>query len=354
MGMEPLPPSHGKRSVENWASTYISWATESYEPTSVEEVISIVQHAAVVKKVVRAVGSLHSPNDIAMVNDGIVVSLSKLNRILEISKTSWLCSTDWDVSEQRALLEPASRPRYFAKVEGGITLERLNEELASRGLALYSLGSISEQSISGAISTGTHGTGHMFGALSQCVVEIQLVTGTGEVVILSQEKDPDAFRAALCGLGCLGIITGLVLCVVPAYDIYIERSTSKLDLVLQNYVDRATSAPFYRFWWFPHTDFVTEWRGKIVEPEIFRNGPKIFNFANIVRFDLTRVCEMYRWLKDIVLGFHIYQFLLFFGLIYPPFLTIVNKFMYYTSFHSAQTDIGRSDHILNFDCLFKQ
>lgn len=129
--MIPKPLSSAE--LVNWAGIYSAKPLEFYEPTSTPELQEIVRSARARGLVVRAVGALHSPNDSAFTND-IIVSLAKLNRVLVLD------------------LE-----RKLVKVEAGITLETLNEVLATHGLALPNLGSISEQTVAGAISTGTHG-----------------------------------------------------------------------------------------------------------------------------------------------------------------------------------------------------
>lgn len=91
------------------------------------------------------VGSGHSPSDIACTND-VMIRLDKYNKIIEVDQEN--CEVT---------------------VESGITLHELNENLFKYGLGIPSLGSISEQTISGAISTGTHGTGKNFGILSTIV-----------------------------------------------------------------------------------------------------------------------------------------------------------------------------------------
>lgn len=75
------------------------------------------------------------------------------------------------------------------KVQAGVTIERLNELLAAHGLAFDTLGSISEQSIAGLISTGTHGTGLTKTAVHGCVEELQIVLASGELVVASRNAN---------------------------------------------------------------------------------------------------------------------------------------------------------------------
>lgn len=73
------------------------------------------------------------------------------------------------------------------------------------------MGTIDAQSIAGAISTGTHGTGIDYGILATQIIEMRLIIGSGKVLTLSREENPDIFAAALCGLGCLGIISTVTI-----------------------------------------------------------------------------------------------------------------------------------------------
>ena len=85
-------------------------------------------------------------------------------------------------------------------MQAGDTLHALGAELAARGLALENQGDIDRQSIAGAISTATHGTGTRFGNISRAGrTALRLVTATGEVLELTAESDPEASRGARVG-----------------------------------------------------------------------------------------------------------------------------------------------------------
>ena len=89
-------------------------------------------------------------------------------------------------------------------VQAGIRLLDLNAALFERGLALPNLGDIDEQSIAGAISTATHGTGIGLGNLATTIVGLELVTGDGSIVRVDERNDPELLRVARVGLGALG------------------------------------------------------------------------------------------------------------------------------------------------------
>src|SRR4029079_7495417 len=99
----------------------------------------------------------------------------------------------------------------------GIALSRLNDRLWPLGLALENLGDIDSQTLAGAISTGTHGTGAKLRNISAQVEAIELVTADGSVRELTADGTPALLRAARVGLGALGAISAVTLRCVPAF-----------------------------------------------------------------------------------------------------------------------------------------
>src|SRR6187200_1790949 len=153
---------------------------------------------------VRAAASGHSFTDTAC-TDGVMVRLDRINRVLEVD-----------------------REAGWAKVEGGIVIRDLSEALYDQGLALENLGDIDVQTISGAISTATHGTGERLRNISSQVEALELVTADGSIVECSRESDPELWRAARVGLGSLGAIASVTFRVVPAFTI--RRQDHQLPL----------------------------------------------------------------------------------------------------------------------------
>ena len=152
---------------------------------------------------VKVAGAGHSFTDIAC-TDGVMVDMAGMRRVLEV-----------DGDE--------------VTVEAGITLRELGEELRDRGLAMENQGDVDPQTIAGAISTATHGTGGRFGNLSSQVAGIRLVDGTGE---LRELRDGDELRAARVSLGALGAIAAVTLRCVPAFTIHRIDEPRPLDDVL--------------------------------------------------------------------------------------------------------------------------
>ncbi len=122
----------------NWAGTVTAHPVRVVRPRTVDELVAEVRRAAADGLRVRAVGAGHSFTD-AAVTDGVMVDMTALDR---------------------AVIDTATRQ---VTVEGGSTLRRLNRRLAAHGLAMANLGDIDLQTVSGALATGTHGTGLALG-----------------------------------------------------------------------------------------------------------------------------------------------------------------------------------------------
>ena len=114
------------------------------------------------------------------------------------------------------------------RVEGGIRLHALSRELHARGLAMENLGDIDAQSIAGAISTGTHGTGTRRQGIAAAVSGLTLVLADGSTLECSAEVAPEVFAAAGVGLGALGVVTEVELQCVPAFRLHARESAVSL------------------------------------------------------------------------------------------------------------------------------
>ena len=118
-------------SWHNWAGDQVCQPASVPRPGSVSELAEVVAGASSAK--VR--GSGHSFSEAAL-TEGVMIDLGAMDRVLDVDPASGL-----------------------VRVEGGIPLRRLNLVLNAHGLAMANLGDIDRQTISGAISTATHGTG---------------------------------------------------------------------------------------------------------------------------------------------------------------------------------------------------
>jgi L-gulono-1,4-lactone dehydrogenase len=204
----------------NWAKQQRCAPERIETPASEEELARAVTGARPVK----VAGSGHSFTDIAC-TDGVMIDMSAMRRVLSVDGL--------DVT-----------------VEAGITLHDLGEELRSRGLAMENQGDVDPQTLAGAISTATHGTGGGFGNLSSQVVGVRLVDGTGEVRDL---RGGDELRAARVSLGALGAISAVTLRCVPAFTIHRVDRPAALDDVLPRLDELVGSHDHWEAFVMPYT-----------------------------------------------------------------------------------------------------
>ena len=212
----------------NWGRCASAQPTEVLRPTSIAGVCDVVTRATAAGRLVKVVGSGHSFTSIAVAPD-IQMDLGALAGLIDVD-----------------------RDRGRVTVGGGTPLWQLTQLLAGHGLALENMGDIDRQTIAGAISTGTHGTGVTFGGLSTQVVGLTLVSGTGELVHI--DENSELLPAARVGLGALGIIVEATLQCVPSFAIHAEERVEPVDDVVATFDERCTQTDHFEFFWFPHTD----------------------------------------------------------------------------------------------------
>jgi L-gulonolactone oxidase len=161
----------------------------------------------------------------------------------------------------------ADRASGLVRVGGGTVLADLNEQLAGLGLAMENLGDIDRQTIAGAVSTGTHGTGARLRNISAQVEGLELVLGDGGVRHLNAATDPELLRAARVGVGALGAISAVILRCIPAFDLLRVDAPHPREAVLDSFHERAAEHEHFELFTFPYSDLalVLE-RNRIEEP----------------------------------------------------------------------------------------
>jgi L-gulono-1,4-lactone dehydrogenase len=173
---------------------------------------------------VKVAGAGHSFTDIAC-TDGVMLDLSRMNRVLSVDGA-------------------------LVTVEAGITIRELGPALAARGLALENQGDVDPQTITGAISTATHGTGGAFANISSQVTGVRVVTADGDAVEL---REGDDLRAGRVSLGALGAISAVTLRCVPAFRIHRVDEPAPLDDVLASFDRRVAADDHFELFVFPYT-----------------------------------------------------------------------------------------------------
>jgi len=228
----------------NWAGNQKANPLSIEAPKSVSELSVIVSRASEQGQKVKAVGSGHSFTSAAATN-GRMIRLENLSGILHIDHAS--CQVT---------------------VGAGTRLSDLNMLLHTEGLALANLGDIAYQTVAGAISTSTHGTGKALTGLAGQVVAMKLINGQGEIIECSNSVNPHIFDVARVSVGALGIITEYTLQAVPSFRLRALEQPMRLDDVLENAHDLASAHDHFEFFWIPHTKWALTKRNNRTEDEL--------------------------------------------------------------------------------------
>jgi len=214
----------------NWAGDQSCAPAEMLRPAGREELAEAVGAAAAAGRRVSVAGTGHSFTE-AVLTEGTMIDAGALSGVIDADRSSGL-----------------------VKVGGGTVLATLNEELSRLGLAMENLGDIDRQTLAGAISTGTHGTGAKLRNISAQVEALELVLGDGSVRELTAAGEPELLRAARVGVGALGAISAVTLRCVPAFTLRRVDSPCPREEVLDAFQQRADENDHFELFTFPYAD----------------------------------------------------------------------------------------------------
>jgi L-gulonolactone oxidase len=227
-------------------------------PAGRDAVARAVVDAGSASRTVRVAGGGHSFND-AVLTGGTLLSLERMNRILDVDRGSGL-----------------------VRVEAGVTLGALSAALWDHGLAFPNLGDIDVQSLAGATATGTHGTGERLGNLSTGLNSIELVLADGSALEVSEGSDADAWRAARIGIGSLGVVVATTLATVPAFTLEAVEGTAELEPLLDRIDDVVAANDHFGIFTFPHSDLALTKASNRVDAEAAPRPATLEWFEDVV------------------------------------------------------------------------
>jgi FAD/FMN-containing dehydrogenase len=263
---------------KNWAGNVMHTIPFFAQPKTELELASLIQS----HDKVRVIGSGHSWSD-HFSSQQLMLNLDKYNSVLAIDK------------EAKTIT-----------VQSGIKLWELNHVLDINGLALINLGSINKQSIAGAVSTGTHGSGINFSCIADQVLSFSLIKASGAKIILN--KGEEQFNAAIIGLGTLGIISEVTLQVTEAFNIHERTFTENFEKVIEKLDEYVYGWDHFKLWWLPNSADVVVYTYKRT------NEP-----VNDSRFRQI--------LNDEIISVLGYRLLVKIGNLHHPWRTPINKFL---------------------------
>ncbi|MFG2193229.1 D-arabinono-1,4-lactone oxidase [Streptomyces sp. NPDC048639] len=214
----------------NWAGNVTTRPARSVAPSSAEDLGRIIAAAAEDGLTVKPVGTGHSFTAVAA-TDGVLIRPERLAGIREIDRAAGTVT-----------------------IGSGTPLKQLNEALAAEGLSLANMGDIMEQTVAGATSTGTHGTGRDSASTSAQIKALELVTADGSVLQCSDKENSEIFAAARLGLGALGVVTAITFAVEPVFLLSAREEPMAFDRVLAEFDQHVMENEHFEFYWFPHTE----------------------------------------------------------------------------------------------------
>ncbi|PWI45225.1 D-arabinono-1,4-lactone oxidase [Streptomyces sp. ICBB 8177] len=227
--MSATSTTGGTTTWRNWAGNVTATPRRVVTPASVDELADAVRRAAEDGLTAKAVGTGHSFTA-AAATEGVLIRPERLTAIRRIDADAGTVT-----------------------VEAGLPLHRLNRALHAAGLSLTNMGDIMEQTVAGATSTGTHGTGRASGSLSAQVTALELVTADGSVLTCSASRNADVFAAARLGLGALGVVASLTFAVEPAFLLTAREEPMPFARVTEEFGQLVADNEHFEFYWFPHT-----------------------------------------------------------------------------------------------------
>ncbi|AFU04720.1 D-arabinono-1,4-lactone oxidase [Nocardia brasiliensis] len=270
-------------------NSWVNWAGDQQcapaivaTPRSTDDIAEILARAADAGQTVRVAGAGHSFTD-AVLTDGVLLDLSKLDRILDV-----------DTATGRV------------RIEAGSTLKAVSNALHAHGLAFPNLGDIDVQTVAGATATGTHGTGATLQNLSAALHSIELLLADGSTVELNAETDPDGWRAARVSVGALGIVTAVTMQMVPSFVLEGVERPIPLEDVLAELDTHVDGNQHFEFYMFAHSPLALTKRNNPVELAEQPRGKTVDWFADILMSNYTfdALCKLGRWQPRMVPWIH--------------------------------------------------
>lgn len=252
----------------NWSGYQRSVPETRIAPASVDELAEFLKKA---KRPVRPVGAGHSFSPLVP-TEGSIVSLRNFTGLLSH--------------------DPSAMTAAFG---AGTKLGDVGEPLHALGQALPNMPDVDEQSLAGAISTGTHGTGQTLGAMHAYVGALKLVTPRGEVLECSREKNAELFDAARVSLGCLGVITEITLRNVPAHNLRRRVWLEPLETLMERFDELAAAHHSFEMYFIPHCDSGV---AIAIDPTTEPVRPRAAEQDNEAVLDMKRLRDLLGWWPD--------------------------------------------------------
>ena len=225
----------------NWSESYLSAPSRFYAPQSVDEVCEIVKEHVLLKRTIRVTGAAHSFSPVAMPEQS-ALTLHNLRGLISVNNE-------------------ATTATFY----GGTYLYEVGPLLAAYGLALMNMGDIQQQTLAGAISTGTHGTGVTLGSFASMVTRWGIVTGEGDYIEYERDENPLS-EALHISVGMLGILVTVTIQVVPLYSLAFTSERNDFYTEVQQFQQTIRQHRNVEWFYFPGSEKIQVKKMKQIAP----------------------------------------------------------------------------------------
>ncbi|WP_238599390.1 FAD-binding protein, partial [Corynebacterium heidelbergense] len=224
----------GRGRWRNWSGVVRATPQDIVQPRGEAQLAELLATTARSAERVRAVGAGHSFTALAA-TEGVLVNLDRMQGLVGV--------------------DPAARR---VTLGGGPRLRKIPNLLRPHGVALPNQGDVDPQSITGAINTGTHGTGVGYTGFAGLVRGFRIALASGEIRQAHPDApdklDRDLFHYGRIGLGALGIVTQVDMDVAPSFVLAAREHAEPVADITRNFPNRVHAADHVEFYWFPGTD----------------------------------------------------------------------------------------------------
>ena len=225
-----------RRNKKNWGNNVPMRPARVLRPRNDDEIVKHISDSASRQHYVKVVGSSHSCSELVrMEGDVTLISLE-------------------DMPQEQPEIDQVA---MTVRVPASMRLDHLNQFLWKNGYALENLGDIDKQTIAGAISTGTHGSGSRIGSLSSQVTHVRIITPSQGPIDCSANKNPSYLPAAQLSLGCLGVITHVTMKICTKYWLRMITKKASRGEVMAAMPDLLKNHRHVECWVWPHTCLVS-------------------------------------------------------------------------------------------------
>lgn len=217
--------------MKNWAGNLEFHPKKVLTPATTQEAQTLIKEQISQNKKIRMRGSSHSWTGL-IATDETYLHLDNMQGTIK-----------------------AELDKNLITAYGGTKLKLFTEEAYKLNLALPNQGDVNHQSLAGSISTGTHGTGVTLQSISNQLHAVKLINGSGDIVELNVENNPDEMRALSVSMGSMGLITEATVKMIPAYKLKVNTFAEDMSVSLSKYQERLKNNRHLEMFYFPVGDW---------------------------------------------------------------------------------------------------